>query len=109
MLNIMKRKETETQNTPPTAPPVDVFENDKEFLLFADVPGVSQGNADVTLERERLVIEAKGAGRTYRRELGVPPSVDAENIAASLQAGVLKVVMPKRAPYQPRQIPVRTA
>lgn len=106
MLNIIKRKEAEAA-VPAAAPPVDVFENEKEFLLLADVPGVSQGSADVTLDRERLVIDAKGGGRSYRRELSVPPSVDAEKIAATLQAGVLTVVLPKRAPYQPRQIPVR--
>lgn len=109
MLNIIKRKEAEVPEAAPTAAPMDVFENEKEFLLFADVPGVSQGGADVTINHERLVIEAKGETRKYRRELLVPPSVDPAGISATLRAGVLQVTLPKRAPYQPRQIPVRTS
>jgi len=107
MFNLTKRNET--QEAAPIAPALDVFENDKEFVLFADVPGVPQGAAEITLNQERLVVEAKGNVRKYRRELIVPPSVDPEKISAALQAGVLKVVLPKRAPYQPRQIPVSAA
>jgi HSP20 family molecular chaperone IbpA len=89
--------------------PLDVYENDKEFLLVADLPGVPQGGADITLEHDRLVLEAKGSTRKYRRELVVPPSVDAEGVSAQMKAGVLTLHLPKRAPYQPRQIPVRAA
>src|SRR5436190_14500316 len=90
------------------AAPLDVYENDKEFLLVADLPGVPQNGADVTLEHDRLVFEAKGESRRYRRELVVPPSVEAEQVLAKMKAGVLTVHLPKRAPYRPRQIPVRT-
>ena len=93
----------------PLSPPVDVYENDAELLLVADVPGVAQGGAEVTLEQDRLIVEAKGGARQYRRELIVPPSIDPEKISASIKAGVLTVHLPKRAQYQPRQIEVRSA
>jgi len=92
-----------------SAPPVDVYENEKEFLLVADLPGVGQDGAEVTLEHDRLVVQANGPVRRYRRELVVPPTVDAENVSAAMKAGVLTVHLPKRARYQPRQIPVRPA
>jgi HSP20 family molecular chaperone IbpA len=91
------------------SPAVDVYENDNEFLVLADLPGVPQDGAEVTLERDRLVLQAPAPGRNYRREFAVPPSVDAEAVSASLKAGVLTVHLPKRAPYKPRQIAVRTA
>jgi len=87
--------------------PVDVFENDKEFLLVADLPGVPQGGADVTLERNRLIVQAAAQARKYRRELIVPPTVDAEGVEAQMKSGVLTVRLPKRAEQQPRQIAVR--
>jgi len=92
----------------PALPLMDVYENDSEFLLVADLPGVPQGGADVTLEQSRLVLQASGP-RRYRRELVVPPSVDPERVEAAMKAGVLTVHLPKRAPYQPRQIQVRSS
>lgn len=113
-MNVMKsitKNETSAParaNEPEWTPaPLDVYENDKEFLLVADLPGVPQNGADVTLEHDRLVFEAKGETRRYRRELVVPPSVEAEQVSAKMKAGVLTVHLPKRAPYQPRQVPVR--
>lgn len=108
MLGITKKKDSSDQL--PAAPALlDVFENDKEFLLLADLPGVPQQGADVTLDKDRLVIQATAPNRHYRRELVVPPSVDSEQVSASMKGGVLTVHLPKRAPYQPRQIAVRTA
>jgi len=114
MLGIAKKKDTDVtqaqgQEQRTAAPPLDVFENDNEFLLVADLPGVAQGAADVTLDRDRLILQATGATRKFRREIVVPPSVDAEAVTAGMKAGVLTVHLPKRAPYQPRQIQVRSA
>jgi HSP20 family protein len=109
MLGITKKNQNGTvEETRPTSPALDVFENDGEFLLVADLPGVAQGGAEVTLDRDRLVLSATGA-RKFRRELAVPPSVDGEKVSASMKAGVLTVHLPKRAPYQPRQIRVQGA
>lgn len=93
----------------PAPPWLDVYENDTELLLIADVPGVPKDGAEVTLEKDRLVVEAKGPTRRYRRELIVPPSIDDEKVSASMKAGVLTVHLPKRAQYQPRQIQVRAS
>jgi HSP20 family protein len=108
MLGISKKDQNGTAEPRPTSPALDVYENDSEFLLIADLPGVAQGGAEVTLDRDRLVVSANGA-RKFRRELVVPPSVDGEKVAASMKAGVLTVHLPKRAPYQPRQIQVQSA
>lgn len=91
------------------APAVDVYENDDEFLVLADLPGIAQNGAQVTLEHDRLLLEAKGATRGYRREFVVPPSIDGEKVSASMKAGVLSVHLPKRAPYKPRQITVQSS
>jgi HSP20 family protein len=123
MFGMEKTKTAQTAQTkapaPPTkrpeqalVPPIDVYENDAELLLVADVPGVGQNEAEVTVDGERLLIEAKGSNgteRKFRRELALPHVVDGEKISASMKAGVLTVHLPKRAQYQPRQIQVRGA
>jgi len=96
------------EETRAATPPVDVYENDAEFLLVADLPGVPQGGAEVTLDHDRLVLQATGV-RRFRREIVVPPSVEADKVSAAMKAGVLTVKLPKRAPYQPRQIQVQSS
>jgi len=95
------------QEAEPTLAPVDVFENDKEFVLVADLPGVPQGGAEVTLEKNRLILQATAQARRYRRELIVPSTVDSEAVEAEMKSGVLTVKLPKRAAQQPRQVQVR--
>lgn len=110
MLGINKKEAplaTKEAETEARLAPVDVFENEKDFLLVADLPGVPQGGADVTLERDRLIVQATAPGRKYRRELIVPPTIDAEGVEAQMKSGVLTVRLPKRAEQRPRQIAVR--
>jgi HSP20 family protein len=111
MANIEQKKDEAVakDDARAAAPPLDVYENDTEFLVVADLPGVPQGAADVTLHDDRLVIQSTGGTKRYRRELFVPPSIDGENVSAAMKAGVLTVHLPKRAPYRPRQIQVRNA
>ena len=97
------------EEVPAAAPLLDVYENDTELLLVADVPGIGSGGASVTLDQDRLTVEAKSETRRYRRELIVPPTIDGEKVSASIKAGVLTVHLPKRAQYQPRQIQVKSA
>ncbi|HEX4335552.1 MAG TPA: Hsp20/alpha crystallin family protein [Polyangiaceae bacterium] len=110
MLGINKKNEAvaTANETRPSSPSLDVYENDGEYLVVADLAGVAQGTAEVTLDHDRLVVSASGT-RKFRRELIVPPSVEADKVSAEMKAGVLSVHLPKRAPYQPRQIQVRTA
>lgn len=96
-------------DAPAVAPAIDVYENDQEFLVFADLPGVKQENAQVTLQHDRLVLDAKNGSRHFQREFIVPPSIDSEKVSAAMKAGVLTVHLPKRAPYKPRQIAVQAS
>jgi len=108
--NVKNTLKGKTENeVPSVAPLLDVYENDTELLLMADVPGIGQDGASVTLDQDRLTVEAKSETRKYRRELIVPPTIDGEKVSASIKAGVLTVHLPKRAQYQPRQIQVKSA
>jgi hypothetical protein len=46
------------QELPRIAPMVDIFENDDEILLHADMPGVTKDNITVNVDNERLEISA---------------------------------------------------
>lgn len=96
---------------PTYAPPVDIYENKEEILIQADVPGVTKDDLAIHLDKDQLTIEAhrpKGVDPAfdYRRTFVVPRGIDAENIGASLQNGVLTLKLPKSASMKPRQIAV---
>jgi HSP20 family molecular chaperone IbpA len=105
---------------PVLAPRVDIYENDTEVLLSADLPGVADDAVRLHLERNELILEAatslpEAEGEAvahefgnveYRRVFLVPKGIDAERIAAELKNGVLRVRLPKTSQVQPRRIPI---
>jgi HSP20 family molecular chaperone IbpA len=96
------------------APPVDIYENKDEILILADVPGVAPEGLTINLDKNQLTIDARrpeaakaSEAVEYRRVFVVPHGIDANKITASLQAGVLRLTLPKPAALKPRQIEVR--
>lgn len=109
-----KRDAEKLAQRPTFAPPVDIFENKEEILIYADVPGVVSEALTVHLDNDQLTIEARreAAGAVaraidYRRRFVVPRGIDADRISANLQDGVLKLTLPKPAAMKPRQITVK--
>lgn len=106
----------------PVEPPVDVYENQSELLIVADVPGATKESIAVSVDRGQLTIEAKrteeNSGtptawefrvRDYRRVFSVPQSIDASKIEANLAGGVLRVHLPKAETHKPRRITVQAS
>jgi HSP20 family molecular chaperone IbpA len=103
------------------APAVDVFENDHEVLVVADVPGVSEDAFEVQVENDKLTIEtkrhavndARALGREYEevdyaRSFRIPAGIDAPKVSAELKNGTLTVHLPKSEAVKARRISVRT-
>jgi len=104
------------------APAVDIKEEDKRFVLVADIPGVSPDDIDIHMENGILTIkgERDAEKKTERdgykrieREHGVfyrrftmPEGVNAEGIDAKSDNGVLTVTIPKQEQLQARKIKV---
>jgi HSP20 family molecular chaperone IbpA len=124
--NVVRREQARAENVserPAVAPRIDVFENDDEILLFADLPGVSKDNVRIDLEKERLTIEARRTDPQaegtellaehrpfdYRRAFLVPRGIDRDKIDAELNAGVLRLRLPRADALKPRSIPIRAS
>ena len=122
--NAMKRDGERAEGIhqrPAIAPAVDVYENQDELLVIADVPGATREQMTLHLEKGQLTIEARRTETKeggplaaeyrafdYRRTFLIPQGVDAEKIVADLRDGVLQVHLPKVAALRPRQIPIRS-
>ena len=106
-------------------PPVDIFEEPDALRITAEVPGVSPDNLKISLEnnvlsihgtKEQVAQERSERVHRYERTYGafersftLPATVDANNIKASYEHGVLTLTLPKVEKAKPRQIEVKVA
>ena len=112
---------TQSDRRAAVAPPCDVYENDDEVLVIADLPGVTSDTLSVDLDGGELSVAARREvaaeggsfiGLEYqscdfRRRFAVPGGIDANKINAELRDGVLRLHLPKSGALKPRQIAVR--
>jgi HSP20 family protein len=106
-------------------PPVDIFEEGDAIRIMAEIPGVSPKDVKISVENNVLTIHGSKQRvaeertervhryeRTYgafERSFTLPTTVDASNIKASYEHGVLTVTLPKVEKAKPRQIEVQVA
>lgn len=104
-------------------PAVDIFEDDAQVTVIAEMPGVPIEAIDINLEDDLLTIT--GAKQTdelpdarillheyetghYLRRFTLGETIDREKVTASLNEGMLTVILPKTMPAQPRKIEIKT-
>jgi HSP20 family protein len=106
-------------------PAVDIYEDPQKVTLKLEIPGIDQKDLDVRVENNTLTVRGerkleaeekqenfhrieRSYGSFYRA-FTLPSTVDTESIAASYNAGVLKLELKKKAEAQPKQIQVKVA
>jgi len=101
-------------------PPVDVWETEDGWRVVMDVPGVDKADLHVRLEGHRLVVTGRRAGESvrgraqvqerdvgpFRREFLLPFQVRGDAIEADLDAGVLRIELPRSGPRAARDIEI---
>lgn len=104
------------------APPVDIEETDDMWIVEADLPGVKRDDVNVEVRDNELEIsgevkdrERVGVLRRRTRRVGefdyrvtLPGPVDAENIDARLDNGVLTVRIPKPEQARARRVAIKS-
>jgi HSP20 family protein len=106
-------------------PPVDIFEEADAIRIVAEVPGVKPQDVKISLENNVLTMHGtkqqvaeertervhryERTYGTFERSFTLPATVDANNIKASYEHGVLTVTLPKVEKAKPRQIEVQVA
>jgi HSP20 family protein len=104
------------------APAVDIFENEHELTVKADLPDVDPKDLDIRVENNILTIrgerkfEKKSTEGNYlrversygsfARSFSLANTVNSEAIKADYQNGVLTLSVPKREEAKPKQIRV---
>jgi HSP20 family protein len=103
-------------------PAMDLLETDEEFVLRADLPGMTE--SDVSVELEDNVLTVSGERKTehedkregfyrmersfgsFSRSLTLPKGIDPEAVSAQFDRGVLEVRIPKPEQRKPRKISI---
>lgn len=105
-------------------PRIDVEEDDKQFVVKADLPGVDPKDVDISVQDNALVLrghkkeEKEEKKKNYHRverfegqfyrEIGLPRSIDADKIQAKCTNGVVTVSIPKKAEAQPKKVAIQS-
>jgi HSP20 family protein len=104
------------------APAVDIYENEHELVVKADLPGVELKDLDIRVENNILTIRGERrfekkvsednylrverAYGSFSRSFALANSVNPDGIKADYQNGVLTLNVPKREEAKPKQIKV---
>jgi HSP20 family protein len=104
------------------SPTCDIYENDNEIVVKAELPEVKKEDVNVSIENNILTIrgernlseETKRENyhrleRSYgefSRSFTLPSFVDTGKVNAEFKDGMLRVTMPKREEAKPKQIEV---
>lgn len=104
--------------------PLDIVENENEFVVKASLPGINPDDLEITYNEDTLSIkgetkteEEKEGDRyhvrerrygSFRRSITLPRGIQADNINANYEAGVLTLHLPKAEEVKPKRIAVRS-
>jgi HSP20 family protein len=107
----------------PAAMPMDAWREDQEFVVAFDLPGVNLDSVDVDVERNVLTVKADRpdpVGKdteliaserprgVFSRQLILGDTLDAENVKAAYEGGVLTLRIPVMEKAKPRKIEIET-
>ena len=114
---------TEYHSGRSSVPSMDVTENESEYLAILELPGVKKEDVKITFEKNVLTMEGQRkpydmppearvlvkemTGSGFSRSIRIPVEIDASNISAELENGILKVVLPKSQEARVRTIEIK--
>jgi HSP20 family protein len=104
-------------------PRVDITEDDKEYLIKAEIPEVDKKDAKVTVQEGVLTIQGERKREkeennkrvhrierfygTFVRSFSLPEDVDEDNLKAEFKDGMLLVHLPKAEKPKPKAVEIQ--
>ena len=89
------------------APDVEIKEEEKEFVINVELPGIDNKDVKVEVKGKLLTIEVEKKNRMFARSFTLPPSVDSEKIEALLDKGVLTIKISKTPEKVSRKVEIK--
>ncbi len=76
-------------------PITDVFDEEQEIRIYAEMPGVNEADIKLDLKEDILDISAQTGDRKYRKEVLLPAKVRADTMTSSYNNGILEIKVKK--------------
>ena len=107
-------------DAPGWTPPVDLYETPAEFVMIAELPGLTRDQIEIHAEDGRIIVRGergspvpceqyhrveRGHGR-FSRAFALPEPIAVDAITADLKDGVLTVTIPKATARGARRVDV---
>jgi len=102
--------------------PVDIYEDDKNVILKAELPGMKKDEVEVEIAEDMVTISGEKkkeeevtekdyyrmerSSGSFRRSFTLPAEVQAAKARAKFTDGMLEITMPKTAESKPRKVKV---
>ena len=109
-------------STPAWAPALDIAEGKDAYLVTVELPGVKLDELEITMEDDLLTIQGERqftsesseeqfhrverSSGAFRRSITLPAHVMADEVEASMEDGVLCILVPKAEEAKPKRIQV---
>ena len=109
-------------STPAWAPALDISERTDAYLVTVELPGVKLDDLEITLEDGLLTIQGdrqftsesseeqyhrvERSSGAFRRSITLPAQIMADEVEASMEDGVLRILVPKAEETKPKRIQV---
>lgn len=106
-------------------PAMDLVETEQDFVLRADLPGVSEKDVKIELQDDVLTVSGERKAEheerkegyyrierssgSFSRSLTLPEGIDPAGIKASFERGVLEVHVPKPVARKPHKVTINVA
>jgi HSP20 family protein len=108
----------------PAAMPMDAYRSGDQFIVHFDLPGVDPSAVDLTVEKNVLSVSAQREWKpdegeqvlaaerphgTFSRQLFLGEELDADNVEANYDGGVLTITIPVAEQAKPRKVEIAAA
>jgi len=103
-------------------PNVDLEDRGKDFRVTVDMPGFSKEDVDIEVGEDSVLIHAgrtqteeeknknyirrERAAQIYHRRVQLPEKVVADDAKASLNNGILEIILPKKEPKETKKLTI---
>jgi HSP20 family protein len=103
-------------------PSVDIKETKDEFVMMAEVPGMSKDDIKINISENTLTIKGEKKEEkkeddhnyhrverrygTFQRSFTLPTQIQGSKVKAAYKDGVLTITMPKKEEVKPKEIPI---
>jgi HSP20 family protein len=104
-------------------PAVDIYEDDNNVLVKAEVPGIRKEDIKLTLSGDTLTISGRSSsekevkeknyyrkeirGGSFTRSFVLPCPIDREKVSATYKDGVLEVTLPKAEEAKTKEVTIQ--